>query len=146
LRRSAFNQNVIRVFRLSFLYPTQPVIVKRIVHEAAVKSFQQPQTGFCLQSPEDIPPGDQVFFREEIESLQSCKITYVLLESAIQVCDGSISTWAGVGRGLLVWAHPAKRRFKRNQFRGASAKKGTKWRRAISASLQRPPLFFPWGG
>jgi hypothetical protein len=85
-----FNQNVIRVFKLLFPCPTQPVIVKRIVHEAVVKGFQQPQTGFCLQSPEDIPPGDQVFFRKEIESLQVCKIAPVLLESAIQVCNCSI--------------------------------------------------------
>jgi hypothetical protein len=85
-----FNQNVIRVFKLLFPCPTQPVIVQGIVHETLVKDVQQPQAGFRLQSSEYVSPGKQGFFGEKIELLQVCKIASVLLESAIQVCNGSI--------------------------------------------------------
>jgi hypothetical protein len=86
----SLNQNVIRVVKHTFLYHAQPVIVQSIVHETVAQGFQQPQTSFCLQSAEYVPPGDQLFFREEIESLQVLKIAPVLLESAIQVGNGSI--------------------------------------------------------
>ena len=85
------DQNVVRVFKLLFPDPTQPVIVKGIVHETVVQDFEKKQAGVRLEPGQDISPGHQVFLREEAEFLQGYKIAPVLLESAIQVCNGSIS-------------------------------------------------------
>lgn len=65
----SFNQNVIRVFKLTFPYPAEPVIVERIVHESFMQAFLQPQISVGLKSAEHVLPGQQVFFREEIELL-----------------------------------------------------------------------------
>lgn len=55
-----------------------------------MNGIKQPQTGFCLESTEDVCPRDQVFGRKETELLQGFKIARVLLKSTIQVGDGSV--------------------------------------------------------